>query len=139
VERPPAATDGTTANDGVFAGVGLVGTIISLIMTALYGALYGYFARREGTPVDVGNYAVGGGLTVALMTVVGLVLAVILGLLGLALPGVELADAGDVGALAGILTAAALLSLIVNFVIGAIGSAIYATTHRTETTTAPTL
>jgi hypothetical protein len=132
------AADATGTNEGVLAGTGIVQTIVSLGLTLLYGALYGYFARREGTPVDVGNYAVGGSLSVVLMGVIMLVVAAVLALIGLSIPGIDVPD-GTGATIAAFLTAAAILGLVINAVIGAIGGAIYAATHRDSVvTTTPT-
>lgn len=128
----------TTANEGALAGAGIVPLIVGLGLTLLYGALYGYFARREGTPVDVSNYAIGGSLSVVLMSVIGLAIAAVLALVGLSMPGIDVPD-GTGGTLAAFLTAAAILGLVINAVIGAVGGAIYAATHRDATvTTTPT-
>lgn len=121
-------------SEGLFAGASIVQTIVSLGLTLLYGALYGYFARREGTPVDVSNYAVGGSLSVVLAGVIMLVVTAIVAMIGLAIPGIDVPD-GTGGTIAAFLTAAALLGLVINAVIGAIGGAIYAATHKDSVVT----
>ena len=132
----------TTANPNMgvlgdlLSGASIVAGVVGLVLMLLTGALYGYFARREGTPVDTGNYAVGGALTVIVLYVINLILALILGAIGLAVPGVSVADAGvDAGTVAAALTVGAIVGLLVNAVIGAIGGVIYAAVHRDSVTT----
>src|SRR5688572_201025 len=63
---------GTDAYTSVLS-VGLLLGCIGFLMYLVYGALYGFFARRDGTPVDIGQYALGGGLTGMIVAIVGTV------------------------------------------------------------------
>src|SRR5688572_28659925 len=52
------------------AAPGLLLGCIGFLMYLAYGALYGFFARRDGEPVDVGMYALGGALTGVIIAIV---------------------------------------------------------------------
>jgi hypothetical protein len=67
---------GTDAFNSVI-GIGLLLSCIGFLMYLVYGALYGVFARRDGTPVDIGQYALGGGLTGAIVAFVGAIVGII--------------------------------------------------------------
>lgn len=99
--------------------------VVNAILYVGIGALYGYFARREGTTE---GYAIGGAGTTFISTLLalGLVLALTFARV---LP--DLLFNGLMGAIG-------VGGLFINAVLGAIGGAIYAAATRTRTATPPT-
>jgi hypothetical protein len=66
---------------GWYPAYSLCLSCVMYLLYAGYGAAYGWFAHRSGTPLDVGQYAIGGalaGIIVALVSslITGVVLAV---------------------------------------------------------------
>jgi hypothetical protein len=127
---------GTDAYNSVLS-IGLLLGCIGFLMYLAYGALYGVFARRDGTPVDVGQYALGGGLTGAIVAIVG---AVIGGIVSVASGAMAAATAAQdlppeaAGFMGGAIIVGLVVGLCVALVLGgglaAAGGALYAALTR---------
>jgi hypothetical protein len=128
-------------NSPTYSSLTLFSTLISCVtylMYLAYGALYGFFARRAGTPVEIGSYALGGALTGIVVAFIGSILGAIITVATGSLSAIT-SQLGDVSSeMQGAMMVGGLIGLVVGFCIAfvlggglaAAGGAIYGAIMR---------
>lgn len=129
----PAAAPEEILSSGA-VGIGLCLSCVGLLLYGVMGAIYGWFAHRDQGTVDVGQTALGGGITAVIVSVIGTVGSTLYSLAtGELLQTIEQAS-GQVGDDSGVVMASVVGGIVIGFCIafvlsaglGAAGGAIYA-------------
>lgn len=126
-----------TAEDlAPLAGPALMMACLGLVLTAAYGALHGWFADREDMPVTytISHYAMGGALTVVLITLLQTIVGAILVAVG---PPPALAESPAAVGLGYLLVMG--VSMLVGGILGAIGGAIYGAARQRSYPASPAM
>jgi hypothetical protein len=135
-----------TALLGMMAPALILGCLSYLLYLA-YGALYGFFAQREGDPADIGIDALGGALTGLIVAVVGTIIGSVASF-AVSMVSISSMDLpSEVGApdMMGIMGVGLLINLVIGLCIAVVlgsglaaaGGAIYGAVARSQTPAPP--
>lgn len=133
---PAAGTITTTDPQEMLASSGPASILccVGLLLYGVMGALYGWFALRDQPAVDVGQTALGGGITAVIVSVIGSVIGTIYSLATGTFTAAFEQAASQTGGDTGIIMAGGVAGIVVGFCVGfvlsagfgAAGGAIYA-------------
>jgi hypothetical protein len=130
-DTSPSQEEALAMLNSPFMAISLGLSCFSFLIDVGNGALYGFFAQRDGAPPNAGHYAIGGAVTNVVIMLIGSCIGLLFngGIIAQSLQQIQSAPGLDPEAAGGVLAVSLVLGLCVGLALtaalGAGGGAIY--------------